>query len=79
MRVSALASDGSRNSVEFDFDFAAESLSDREKLRELERLRRVTKELMLKREDERIRAFRSQQRKELELRADSTGEEEPGR
>lgn len=67
VRVSALASDGTRGTVEFDFEFSEEGLSDREKLRELERLRRITKELMLKREAERIREFREEQRKELTL------------
>jgi hypothetical protein len=79
VRVSALASDGTRNSVEFDIAFSPEALSDREKMRELERLRRITKELLLKREDERIRTFRAEQRKELELRGDPTGAEGPGR
>ncbi len=69
VRVSALASDGTRSSVEFDFQFAEEGLSDREKLRELERLRRVTKELLLKREADRIEAFREEQRKEMTLEA----------
>ncbi len=67
VRVSALATDGKRGTLEFDFDFRSEGLSDREKELELDRLRRITKELMLKREAERIRSFREQQRKELEV------------
>jgi hypothetical protein len=67
VRVSALASDGTRGAVEFDFEFSEQGLSDRQKLRELERLRRITKELMIKREAERIEEFREEQRKELTL------------
>lgn len=69
VRVSALASDGSRGSYEFDFFFETEGLSEREQLRELERLRNLNKNLYLLREKERIRAFREQQRKELEIEA----------
>ena len=73
VRVSALASDGRRATVEFDFQFAEEGLSDREQLRELERLRRITRELELQREAERIEAFREEQRKELLLEAAPEG------
>jgi hypothetical protein len=69
VRVSALASDGTRGSYEFDFEFEKEGLSQREQLRELERLRKLNKNLLLLREKERIRAFREQQRKELEIEA----------
>ncbi len=68
MRVSVLASDGTRNAVEFDFEFRHSDRSDRENLRELERLRRQTREILLKREAENIKAFREQQKKEIELR-----------
>lgn len=68
VRVSVLASDGTRNAVEFDFEFRHSELSDRENLRELERLRLQTREILLKREAENIRAFREQQKKEIELR-----------
>ncbi|MEN8185426.1 MAG: vWA domain-containing protein, partial [Myxococcota bacterium] len=69
VRVSALASDGARGSVEFDFLFQKEGLSQREQLQELERLRNLNKNLYLLREKERIEAFRDQQRKELEIEA----------
>jgi hypothetical protein len=65
VRVSALATDGAKGALEFDFEFRADGQTDREKLAELERLRRMTKELLLKREAERIEAFREEQRKEL--------------
>jgi hypothetical protein len=67
VRVSVLATDGSRDALEFNFEFRHSDLDDREKLRELERLRLQTKELLLKREAEKIRAFREEQRKELIL------------
>jgi hypothetical protein len=69
VRVSALASDGSRGSYEFDFVFETEGLSEREQLQDLERLRNLNKNLYLLREKERIKAFREQQRKELQIEA----------
>jgi hypothetical protein len=69
VRVSALASDGSRGTYEFDFLFELSGLTQREKQLELERLRKLNKELLLLREAERVRAFREQQRKELEVEA----------
>ncbi len=72
VRVSVLASDGSRDALEFNFEFHKGELDDREKLRELERLRLQTRELLLKREADNIRAFREQQRKELILEGGAT-------
>jgi hypothetical protein len=69
VRVSALSSDGSRGSYEFDFIFQTQGLSQREQLRDLERLRNLNKNLLLLREKERIRAFREQQRKKLDIEA----------
>jgi hypothetical protein len=69
VRVSALASDGTRGNVELEFVFEKAGLSERERLGELERLRAMNKELLLLRERERIRAFREQQRKEVEIEA----------
>jgi hypothetical protein len=69
VRVSALASDGTRGNVELDFVFERQGLSERERLGDLERLRAMNKELLLLRERERIRAFREQQRKEVEVEA----------
>jgi hypothetical protein len=67
VRVSALASDGTRGSYELEFTFEKAGLSPREQARELERLRELNKNLILLREKERIRAFREQQRKEVEI------------
>jgi hypothetical protein len=74
VRVTALASDGSSGSIEFDLAFATSGLSERELALELERIRERNKQLMLLIERERIQRFREQQRKVLELEA----EQEPG-
>jgi len=70
VRVTALASDGSRGSVELDLTFQMAELSDREMARELERIRDRNRELQLLLERKRIEEFRKneQQRKELEVR-----------
>jgi hypothetical protein len=73
VRVVALASDGSRGAVEFEFVFKRSELSDREKLRELEEIQRQNKALELRRLELEIKAFREQQRKEITL----TPEEKP--
>jgi len=65
VRVTALASDGSRGSVELDLDFKLSSLSDRELARELERIRNRNRELQLLLERKRIEDFRKQQRREI--------------
>jgi hypothetical protein len=65
VRVTALASDGSRGSVELDLDFKLSSLSDRELARELERIRTRNRDLQLLIERKRIDDFRKQQRREI--------------
>lgn len=67
VRVTALASDGSRGSVLLDLDFGRSQLSDREMALELERIRRMNKELLLLRERKRIEDFRQREKKELEI------------
>jgi hypothetical protein len=67
LRVTALASDGSRGSVTLELDFARADLSDRELALELERIRRMNKELLLLRERQRIEEFRAREKKQLEL------------
>jgi Mg-chelatase subunit ChlD len=74
VRVTALASDGSSDSVELDLHFETSGLSERELALELERIRNRNKELMLLIERERINRFREQQRKVLELEADEEEE-----
>jgi hypothetical protein len=69
VRVSALASDGSAGSVEFDLDFRVGGQGAQEKQIELERLQRMSRELQLERERRNVIRFREEQRKELELRA----------
>ena len=67
LRVTALASDGARGSVEFDLVFARSGLSGRELALELDRIRERNKQLQLLIERERIQRFRNQQRKVLEF------------
>jgi Mg-chelatase subunit ChlD len=69
VRVSALASNGSRGTYEFELMFQEAELSQREQRVELERLRDINKQLLLLREKERIKAFREQQRKQVEIEA----------
>lgn len=74
VRVTALASDGARGSVELDLDFRVAELSDRELALELERVRDRNKELQLLLERKRIEEFRAKekQRKELEIEPGSS-------
>jgi hypothetical protein len=67
VRVTALASDGSKGSVTFDLEFAKAGLTDKEMALELERIRNMNKELMLLRERKRIEEFRNRERKEIEI------------
>jgi hypothetical protein len=73
VRVTALASDGSRGSVTLELEFAKAQLTDLELARELERIRRMNKELVLLRERKKIEEFRSRERKELELEVEKPG------
>jgi hypothetical protein len=70
VRVTALASDGSRSSVELELDFALAGLTDRELARELERIQRRNAELERLVELQRIKRFREQQRKSIEFERD---------
>jgi len=67
VRVTALASDGTSDSVEFDMTFETAGLSGRELTIELERIRERNKQLMLLIERDRIQRFRDKQRKDLEF------------
>jgi len=69
VRVTALASDGSSSSVEFDLAFETSGLTSVELAVELDRIRERNKHLILLIERERIQRFREQQRKVLEFRA----------
>ena len=70
VRVTALATDGSEGSVEFELEFEVSGLSGRELALELERIRKRNKELQLLIESERIQRFRAKQRKDLKLEAE---------
>ncbi len=76
VRVIALASDGSRGAVEFEFEFNRSELGGRDKLRELEDIQRQNKALELRRLELEIKAFREQQRKEIILTPEKKQEEE---
>ena len=69
VRVSALASDGSKGAAEFDLMFDHRSVGGRDPMKELERIRQQNKELEIHRLEMDIEAFREEQRKELELEA----------
>jgi len=70
LQITALASDGGEGSIEFDLDFVKSGLSERELARELERIRKRNKELMLLLERKRIEAFRDRQRKRVQIEAE---------
>ena len=75
VRVVALASDGSRGAVQFEFVFRRSELRGRDKLRELEEIQRQNKALELRRLELEIKAFREQQRKEIVLTPEKQQEE----
>jgi hypothetical protein len=74
VRVTALASDGSRSSVDLELDFALAGLTDRELARELERIQQRNAELERLLELERIKRFREQQRKIIEFERDTSAD-----
>ncbi len=67
LRVTALATDGSRAHHDIEIEFGATELTDRELALELERLRHRSRELVLEGDRERIEEFRRRARKELEV------------
>lgn len=67
VRVSALATDGSKGSAEFSFDFSKTQVPEAAQAAELERIRRQNKALELRRLQVEIKAFRAQQRKEVQV------------
>ena len=73
IRVSALASDGSRGEKEFDLQFAQQGMTDLELKAEMERIRQRTKEIQLRLERDRQEAFRKQERERtLEIGVEKT-------
>jgi hypothetical protein len=67
VRVSALASDGSRGSVELEFEFHHDQVGDRSGVAELERIREQNKQLELHRLGLEIEKFRREQKKQVEI------------
>jgi hypothetical protein len=74
IRVKALASDGTSGSQTIEIEFGHSQLTQREMALELERIRRMNKELLLLRERKRIEEFRAKEKKELEIQI----EKQPG-
>jgi hypothetical protein len=77
VRVTALASDGSSGSVELDLVFERSGMSEKELALELDRIREHNRQLLILVEQERIRRFREQQRKVIELEAAPPDPEPP--
>jgi hypothetical protein len=80
VRISALASDGSRGNVELEFEFQLYEIGDRSRLSGLERIRAPSKQLEIHRLGQEVEQFRQEQRKRLEIeatRSGSSGEAEP--
>jgi hypothetical protein len=73
VRISALASDGSRGSVELEFDFEHNEVGDRSRLDELARIREQNKQLEIHRLGVEIEQFRQEQRKRLEIEPQRPG------
>ena len=65
IRVSALASDGSRGSTEFDLNFAQQGMTDLELSSERDRIRERNREIQLKLERARQNAFRKKERERV--------------
>jgi Mg-chelatase subunit ChlD len=76
IRVSALASDGSRGSTEIEFVFRHQELTDAEMNSELTRIRKRNRELQLLMEQERQKAFRkSIKERDLEIQVEDQEED----
>jgi hypothetical protein len=74
IRVSALASDGSRGETEFDLKFAQQGMTELELAAERERIRARTREIQLRLERDKQEAFRRQERERtLEIGIDRPG------
>jgi hypothetical protein len=67
VRVTALASDGSENSFETEFEFKITGLTKGELSLELERIREQNRKLELSIERDRLRSILKEQRKTLEI------------
>ena len=72
VRITALASDGSRGTAMLELEFSRSQLTTREMATELDRIRRMNKELLLLRERKRIDEFRNKEKKELEIQVEKS-------
>lgn len=72
IRVRAMASDGANGSAQVDLTFGRSQLTTREMSTELDRIRRMNKELLLLRERKRIDEFRNKEKKDLEIQVEKT-------
>lgn len=70
IRITAMASDGKNGSANLDLTFARSQFTSREMATELERIRRMNKELLLLRERKRIDDFRNKEKKDLEIQVE---------
>jgi hypothetical protein len=71
VRVSALASDGTRGSTEIEFDFKPQELTDNELQLELERIRERNRQILLEAERRKQEEFRKRVReRDLEIEAE---------
>jgi hypothetical protein len=78
IRVSALASDGTRGSTEFEIEFRHLDLTDAELEAELERVRRRNREIQIMMERKRQEAFRKRERERaLSIEVENDEETEP--
>ncbi len=78
IRVSALASDGTRGSTEFDVEFKHQELTDAELAEELERIRTRNREIQLLMERKRQEVFRRQVReRSLQIQVEENEESKP--
>jgi len=68
VRISALASDGSRGELELELEFAMRPVATADERSELERIRRQNRELEISRRSLEIEAFRAQQRRSVDIR-----------
>ena len=76
IRISALASDGSRGSTELEFEFKHQELTDAELEAELERVRRRNRELQMLMERKRQEEFRKIERERmLEIEVEDEGDQ----
>jgi hypothetical protein len=75
VRITALTSDGTSAFVDVDVEFESSGRSEKDLALELERIRERNKELMLLVERDRIKRFREEQRKVLEIGVEEPTEE----